>query len=196
MKIIGITGGVGSGKSRVLQILEESYDAFVLEADKAAHLLMRPGEAVYQQIVAAFGKEIVTVNGEIDRNILGNIVFASENKLLKLNSITHPAVRVYILEQIEAYQRQKPEGIFALEAALLIEEGYADVCDELWYIYVDEDTRIKRLMEGRGYTKEKCLSIFRSQSDEKYYRTHCNHVIDNCGDAAKTKMQIDNLLKN
>ena len=196
MKIIGITGGVGSGKSRVLEILRDEYHAYTLEADKAAHALMRQGGAVYQSIVDAFGSEILAPDGEIDRKILGGIVFASKERLSILNNITHPAVRTHILTKIDAYRRKEPDGIFALEAALLIEEGYGDICDELWYIYVDEDTRMKRLIEGRGYTEEKCLSIFASQSGEDYYRMHCKYIIDNCGDMEKTKIQIDNLLKN
>lgn len=196
MKIVGITGGVGSGKSRVLHILESEYDACVLEADQAAHILMEPEGATYQPILDAFGRCILDENGRIDRKMLGEIVFSSGEKLSILNKITHPAVRRYITEQIETYRRVKPDGLFVLEAALLIEEGYDRICDELWYIYADEETRMRRLMESRGYTKEKCISMFRSQSDEKYYRTHCKYVIDNYGDTEKTKIQIDNLLKN
>lgn len=195
MKVIGITGGVGSGKSSVLDILRDSYDAYILEADKVAHILMQPGGTTYKPIIDAFGKEIVGQNGEIDRLKLGNIVFSSKEQLSVLNDITHPAVRTYILEQIDTYRKGFPEGLFALEAALLIEEGYDEICDELWYVYADEATRMKRLMASRGYTEERCISMFRSQSDESYYRTHCKYVIDNCSDTEKTKIQIDNLLK-
>lgn len=196
MKIIGITGGIGSGKSSVLAILKEHYHANILEADKVAHILMQPGGSTYQPLIDAFGQDILAPNGEIDRQKLGRIVFASKEKLSILNNITHPAVRIYILEQIDAYRRLRADNLFVLEAALLIEEGYESVCDEIWYIYADEETRMLRLMAGRGYTKEKCISIFRSQSDENFYRTHCKYVLDNCGDTEKTKIQIDNLLKN
>lgn len=196
MRIIGITGGIGSGKSAVLELLRQHYHAHTLEADRAAHLLMAPGGATYQPIIDAFGREILCADKTIDRKRLGAEVFASKKKLALLNEITHPAVRAYILEQIAAYRKKHPDGIFVLEAALLIEEGYSEVCDELWYIYAHEETRIRRLMEGRGYTREKSLSIMKSQSEEAFYRLHCKYVIDNSADIEKTKIQIDNLLMN
>lgn len=196
MRVIGITGGIGSGKSAVLELLSQHYHAHTLEADRVAHFLMAPGGATYQPIIDAFGREILCADGTIDRKRLGAEVFASGEKLALLNKITHPAVRVYILENIAAYRKKHPEGIFVLEAALLIEEGYSEICDELWYIYAHEETRIMRLMEGRGYTREKCLSIIRSQSEEVFYRSHCKYIIDNSSGLEKTKIQIDNLLMN
>lgn len=196
MRVIGITGGVGSGKSTVLDIFQKNYDAFVLEADKVGHELMNPGGTTYQPIIDMFGTDILCEDGTIDRKVLGAIVFSSTDKLQQLNGITHPAIRTYILDRISAYKSLHPEGLFILEAALLIEEGYDDICDEIWYIYAEQEMRIDRLMSSRGYTREKCIAIFHSQSDDFFYKTHCKYVIDNCGSPEKTKIQIDNLLKN
>lgn len=195
MRIIGITGGVGSGKSTVLNILKEEYGASVLEADRAAHSLMEPGGITYEPVIQAFGMEILGEDRRIDRRKLGEIVFSSEDKLALLNQITHPAVKAYILDRIENERKKQPEGIFVLEAALLIEEGYEAICHELWYIYADQETRVSRLMENRSYTREKCLAMISSQSDDKFYKTHCKYVIDNSKNIEKTKIQIDNLLK-
>lgn len=196
MRLIGITGGIGSGKSAVLELLRQHYHAHTLKADRVAHLLMSPGGATYRPIIDAFGQQILGADGTIDRKRLGAEVFASGEKLALLNKITHPAVRAYILDDIAAYRKKHPEGIFVLEAALLIEEGYGEVCDELWYVYACEETRITRLREGRGYAREKSLSIIRSQSEESFYRLHCKYIIDNGGSLEKTKIQIDNLLMN
>ncbi len=195
MQIIGITGGIGSGKSTVLNIFKETYHAFVLEADKVAHLLMAPGGITYKPLLAAFGTDILDREGVIDRQALGTIVFASQEKLNTLNQITHPAVRTYILESISKYKVKHPDGLFVLEAALLIEEGYDDICDEIWYVFADRKTRIKRLMDRRGYSMEKCISIINSQSGDAFYRQRCKHMLDNSTSVENTKIQIDKLLK-
>ncbi len=195
MKIIGITGGVGSGKSGVLSLLKKKYDAYILEADKLAHVLMQPDGPTYHPIIDCFGVEIVASDGSIDRKKLGAIVFHDADKLERLNAITHPAVRTEIDRQIAAARQTGGYTYFALEAALLLEEGYDAVCDEIWYIYVDSETRIQRLMAGRGYSREQCISIFESQSDDSYYRSHSRYVINNSKDFENTELQIDNLLK-
>lgn len=195
MKIIGITGGVGSGKSGVLSLLKKNYGAYILEADKLAHVLMQPDGPTYHPIIDCFGVEIVASDGSIDRKKLGAIVFHDADQLERLNAITHPAVRTEIDRRIAAASQTGEYTYFALEAALLLEEGYDAVCDEIWYIYVDPETRIQRLMAGRGYSREQCISIFESQSDDSYYRSHSRYVIDNSKDFENTELQIDNLLK-
>ena len=195
MKIIGITGGVGSGKSCVLSILRDCYGAYILEADKLAHVLMQPDGATYQLIIDCFGTDIVAKDGTIDRQRLGAIVFQDADSLKRLNAITHPAVRTEIYRQIEAAKHTDSYPYFALEAALLLEEGYQAVCDEIWYIYADIPNRTKRLMAGRGYSEAKCIAMFQSQSEDAFYRANSSHVIDNSHNLENTKLQIDNLLK-
>ncbi|MBR3835017.1 MAG: dephospho-CoA kinase [Lachnospiraceae bacterium] len=196
MKILGITGGVGSGKSRVLYELENKYKAFVVEADKLAHELMLPGEKIYNQIIDEFGKEVLCADYpySIDRIKLGNIVFNDKDKLEKLNSISHPLVKERILELIKEHSLANNTKLFVIEAALLIEAGYRDICDQIWYIWVDKEERIKRLIESRGYTREKCLSIFSSQQKDDFYKKYANYTINNQNGFEDTSKQLKDLL--
>ena len=168
MIVLGITGGVGSGKSKVLYDLKDNHGAFVIEADKLAHTLMEPGQTIYQEVVKAFGRDILEEKDPyfIDRSKLGQIVFNDKDKLTTLNNISHPLVKKHILEVIAEHRLQGKTKIFVIEAALLIQDGYDKICDEIWYIWVDKEERIKRLMAQRGYTREKCISMMNSQEDD------------------------------
>ena len=181
MKILGITGGVGSGKSRILNELKTEYNAYIIESDTLAHELMEPGMAAYNEIVKEFGKDILLSDApfSIDRIKLGQIVFNDEEKLKKLNGIVHPAVKKEILRQIELKRNEGVTPLFVIEAALLIQDGYRDICDEIWYIWVSREERIKRLEKQRGYTREKCISIFESQEPDEYYKKYANFTINN-----------------
>lgn len=194
MKVIGVTGGVGSGKSVVLSILEEEYGAETILADLVAHDLMRPGAKSYLEIKEAFGTEILDEDGGIDRQKLAGIVFSEEEKLRKLNAITHPNVKEEIKRRIARIKEEGKASMIILEAALLIEGGYEDVYDELWYIYVNRETRYARLKEGRGYTKEKTDSIMKNQLSEEEFRAHAQVVIDNSYEIVHTKEQIHEIL--
>ena len=190
MKVFGITGGVGAGKSEVLTYLGQNYDATVIQADEAGYLVMLPGGECYGEIVKLFGRQITTETGELDRKRIAEIVFQDEEKLKALNSIVHPAVKRYIKKAIAAAEKAGTEYVF-VEAALLIEEKYDEICDELWYIYTREEIREARLMESRGYSREKVQQIFSSQLKEAEYRKHCSVVIDNNEGLAEMQRQID-----
>lgn len=179
MKIIGITGGIGTGKSTVLTLLKQEYSAYIVEADKLAHKLMLPGGTAYEQIVDIFGADILNAEGVIDRNRLGAIVFKNPDALGKLNEVVHPAVKKYILQDIELKKKEGSAQYYVIEAALLIEDGYKMICDELWYIYVEKEERIRRLLAARGGNREKWEQIIGNQSSENYYHTNCDYVIDN-----------------
>ena len=179
IKVVGVTGGVGSGKSVVMRMLEEEFGARIILADLVAHDLMEPGAVSYKQIVDHFGTEILASDGTIDRPSLSQLVFSDQDKLSVLNQITHPNVKKDILSRIETYQKEGTASLIAVEAALLIEEGYQEFFDEMWFVYVDEDTRIRRLMEGRGYSEEKSRSIMEQQLGEEEFVAHCDKVIDN-----------------
>lgn len=194
MKVIGVTGGVGSGKSVVLSILEEEYGAKTILADLVAHDLMQPGGKSYEEIIAAFGTEILNLDQTIDRQKLGSIVFGDEAKLAQLNAITHPNVKEEIKNRIAAIKEAGNASMILLEAALLIEAGYEDVYDELWYIFVKKETRYERLRIGRGYTREKTDSIMANQLSEEVFREHADVVIDNSGSVEETKAQIREIL--
>lgn len=191
MLILGITGGVGSGKSRILYNLSSVYGAYIVETDKLAHTLMEPGQPVYRAIVNAFGREILEPEAPyaIDRAKFAKIVFADKEKLEQLNALTHPAVKTWICRDIEE-KRAQGTKIYVIEAALLIQDGYKEICDEIWYIYVDEETRIKRLMRQRGYTEERCRAMFRSQEPESYYRKYADFTINNQLDYENSSKQL------
>ena len=189
MRVIGVTGGVGSGKSAVLNYIEAHFDARIIKADDVGHLLMMPGQVCYEPVIQLFGEWIVKEDGSLDRETISKIVFEKKEILEKLNAIIHPAVKRYILREIERSKKEETEFFF-IEAALLIEEKYDEICDELWYIYADEETRMERLKQNRGYSEEKCRSIFRNQLSEDEFSNHCDFEIDNSDDFEKTKEQI------
>ena len=194
MKVIGITGGVGAGKSEILKYLKEKYGAIVSEADKVGHLLMEPGGACYYSIVEKFGSSVLNGDQTINRGKLGKIVFADEGLLAELNKIIHPRVKSHIVSEIakeRAYHRTK---YFVVEAALLIEDHYDVICDEMWYIHTDASVRAERLKETRGYDDEKIASICANQKSPEEFRSACQVVIDNSGDLAGTQKQIDEQL--
>lgn len=193
MKIIGITGGVGSGKSRVLSFLEDVFDIVVCQADHVAWKLQEPGQKCYNDIVEHFGSRILNKDGTINRGRLGQVVFNDSDELYVLNQIMHPAVKEFIRKSIEQ-EREKGTKCFVLEAALLLEEDYKEICDELWYIYADENTRRMRLKESRAYSDEKINAIMASQLPEEIFREQCQVVIDNCGNFDDTCNQIYKLI--
>lgn len=194
MRIIGITGGIGTGKSTVLHLLEDKYQAYIVEADKLAHELMKPGCVAYNRIVEHFGMKILLKDQTIDRAELGRIVFQNEQELMALNHIVHPQVKQYITSDI-AHKRQ--EGfvkIYVIEAALLIEDGYQDICDELWYIYVEKEERIRRLLAGRGESREKWEAVIANQAPEEFYKKNCEKIVDNSKNLEKTADIVHDLL--
>lgn len=189
MRIIGITGGVGSGKSRILSFLETTYNAVICKADEVAWSLQEQGQVVYQNIVSHFGTDILKEDGSINRTALGAIVFADAKELQILNQITHPAVKAAIQQQIQAEEKKGTE-LFVLEAALLLEDDYDEICDELWYIYTNEQIRRQRLKESRQYSDTKIDDMFASQPSETMYRAGCQKVLDNSGTFEETCAQI------
>lgn len=194
MKIIGITGGVGSGKSRVLSYIEERFGAVICQADHVAWKLQDPGQRCYMEIVKYFGNDILNEDGTINRQKLGQIVFHDKKQLLILNGIIHPAVKETIVETIQS-EKEKGTSYFVIEAALLLEDGYNQICDKLWYIYTDEKIRRLRLKESRAYSDEKMDAIMASQLSEAIFREKCQIVIDNSGDFKDTCLQIDRAMK-
>ena len=196
MKFIGITGGVGAGKTAILQYLSEKEHTQVMLADEIAHDLMEPGTACFKQIADTFLMEdIFAADGSFDRQKLAGVIFSSEEKRLKLNAIVHPAVKAYVKEQLKLEQQKQELDLLVLEAALLIEDHYDEVCDELWYIYTTPENRKARLMASRGYSEEKVEQIFASQLPEEIYRKKCKVTIDNNGDLSETFLQIDKALE-
>lgn len=194
MKVIGITGGIGTGKSTLLNLLKEDYHAYIVETDKLAHELMLPKQPVYKRIVKTFGFDILNEDATINRESLGKLVFTKEEALKQLNEIVHPAVKEYILEDIAQKKEDGNILFYVIEAALLIEDGYKTICDELWYVYVEKEERIKRLLSGRGGSRERWEQVIANQSSEAFYKTHCDVMIDNGEDWEKTANIVKELL--
>lgn len=197
MKFIGITGGVGAGKSAILSYLAKKPDTRVMLADEIAHDLMEPGTDCYRAIEKVFGAEdIFLPEGGLDRSKLASVIFADATKRQQMNGIVHPAVKEYVKQTAREEREAGKLKLLVLEAALLIEEHYDEICDELWYIYTREDIRQQRLIDSRGYSVEKVQQIFASQLKEDAYRSHCRVVIDNNGRVEDSFSQIDEALRN
>ena len=188
MRVIGITGGVGSGKSEVLRYLKEAYGAWVCQMDETAKELQRRGTTCFRRIVEHFGERVVSAEGELDRAALSVIVFSDERELQALNEIVHPEVIRQVRGDIEEKRAQGLE-FYVVEAALLPDVG-RELCDELWYIYTEEKVRRERLKASRGYTDERITQMIASQPVEARFRSACTAVIDNSGDFEDTKRQI------
>ena len=191
MKTIGITGGVGCGKSAVIKYIEDNYNARIIFADNLAYELESPGHECYDDIVALLGKEILSEDGCIDKRAMAAKIFTDQDLLLKVNGIIHPAVKRYILQAIEDEKAAGKYDLFVLEAALLIEEKYYEILDELWYVRCDEDIRRERLKVTRGYSDEKIDKIMSTQCDDETFLKHCVHVIDNNGSLEEAYSQVD-----
>ncbi|OUP86636.1 dephospho-CoA kinase [Lachnoclostridium sp. An169] len=192
MKVLGITGGVGSGKSEVLTYLEEAYGAVVCQMDKVAQELEKKGTPCFQKIVETFGAEMIGADGELDRRKLGALVFADGEKLALLNRIVHPAVLEWVRQDIEE-KEEEGKQLYVVEAALLPEVG-GEICGEIWYIYADPQVRRERLKASRGYSDEKIADMIRSQPSEEAFRRISTAVIDNSGSLENTKRQIGDRL--
>lgn len=190
MKVIGITGGVGAGKSEILSYMEDKYAAKVVLADQVANKLKEPGECCYEAIVQLLGSSVLAEDGSINRKRMGQIIFGNKELLRKTNEIIHPAVKSYIIEELK---KAKESGVlfFVIEAALLIEDNYSAICDELWYIYTREEVRRERLKASRGYTDEYITNIIEKQLPDAVFRKECKVIIDNSESLEFTKEQID-----
>lgn len=193
MKVLGITGGVGSGKSEVLNYLREAYGAVVCQMDETAKRLQEKGTGCFRKIAEAFGPEIIGADGELDRKKLGARVFSDSEQLRLLNSIVHPEV----LRSVSADIRKHTEEgtpLYVVEAALLPDVG-GELCDEIWYIYVSEEVRRERLKASRHYSDEKITDMIASQPSEETFRRACTAVIDNSGPFENTERQIGERLR-
>ena len=191
MKLIGITGGVGAGKTMVLGLLKELCRCRVLLADEVGNEVKLPGQPCYERLVQLLGRQVLAEDGTIDKKKMAGLIFSDPALLDRVNGIIHPEVKRYILEQVEEERRKGEADYFFLEAALLIECGYEAILDELWYIHADGPVRMARLKESRGYSEEKIRQIFESQLSEAEFRTHCSVVIENNGDLQETRRQLE-----
>ena len=188
MKLIGLTGGVGSGKSTVAEILRE-LGAEVLDADEAAHAAYEPGSPGFDAVVKEFGADYVR-DGRIDRRQLGELVFNDPDARRRLNAIVHPLVREWMVRRT-AEAAERDVEIVVQDVPLLYESGLESLFSSIVLVYVPEAVQVERLVAGRGFTSERARAVIAAQLpiDEKRRRAH--HVIDNSGTIEQTRSQVE-----
>lgn len=179
MKVYGITGGAGTGKSEVIKMLQQNFGGCVIMSDEVARELMQKGNISYQLIVEYFGRDILMDDGEIDRKKLADHVFNNKEALEKLNSMTHPYVKDEIRKLIAEAEASGECRFVALESAILLECGYEDICDEFWYVYTKPEIRRQRMKETRNYSDEKVDSVMRNQQPDEVFFEQCSFVVKN-----------------
>ena len=192
--IIGITGGVGAGKSTILGYISDNYSARIIYSDNVANDIKKKGYPAYEPVVSLLGKEILDADGEIDKKKMAERIFSDSALLEKVNNILHPAVNTYIINIIDDERMKNEHDFVFVEAALLIENGYKEIADELWYVYADENIRRQRLKSSRGYSDGKITAIFAGQLSDDEFRRECDFVIDNSKREEDSFKQIDNKL--
>ena len=185
--VIGIFGGIGSGKSLVLNILKNDYAAHVIEADKKAHELYEIGEDTYKKLVELCSDKILNPDKSINRKVLADLLYNDKELLAKVNSIVHP--RVWERIEKEALEKQKEFNYVVVEAAILPDKKY-DIYDETWYIYSDETIRRKRLKKSRAYSDKQIDIIIEKQASEEEYCRFADRVIENNSSPEQLKYKI------
>ncbi len=194
MKVIGLTGGVGTGKTTVARLLEREFGAYLILTDEIAKEMMEPGGISYQLVTEYFGPTVVGTDGKINRTKLAQIVFADKEKLKLLNSFSHPFVKEYVLNEIEKIKNMQSHSMIIVETALLIEAGYMSFCDEVWVVTASLNNRRDRLKLSRGYTDEKIDSILQSQVSEDAYLQCAKQVIVNDEGESQIREQITKMI--
>lgn len=190
-RVIGLTGGIGSGKSTVSQCLAE-LGAIIIDADKVGHEAFKPDTAAWHDVVATFGRQILAPSGEVDRKKLGEIVFNQPESLARLNQIMHPRMHDMIQAQIAEYRQQEVD-VVVLEAAILIEANWTSLVDEVWITVTPKAMVLERLKKQRGLAEEQTLARIRSQMTAAERVKHADVVINNDGDLEAMKAKVDEL---
>ena len=184
--VLGLTGGVGAGKSRILELFSEEYGAQVIQADLVARQLEEPGQPGLTGLVSLFGNGILQADGTLDRKRFAEQIFENPEALKRVNALIHPLTWNEIKRQI----RESSAELVVVEAALF-DERSREVCRYLLYVDTQDEIRIQRLMENRGYTREKSASIIASQAPESFFRENADYVVVNNGNFAQTRQQIE-----
>lgn len=195
MKVIGITGGVGAGKSTVLAMLKDMCKCDIIMSDDVAKNLMKKGAALEKDAVRLFGKDAYDKEGNLNNGKIAGIIYGNEELKKQWSGIVHPAVNEEIFGRIEADRKSGEYDFVFVEAALLIENNYDRVCDELWYVYADENVRIQRLAEQRNYSQDKSKSIMKAQKTDAEFRKYCGFVIDTGDGIENTRRILENKLE-
>ena len=189
MMVLGLTGGVGAGKSRILGLFSEDYGAQVIQADLVARELEEPGQPGLTGRVSLFGNEILSPEGTLDRKRVADRIFGNPEALKRVNALIHPLT----WNEIKCRIRESKADLVVVEAALF-DERSRDICQYLVYVDTEDEVRIRRLMENRGYSREKCLGIMKNQADRSRFEELADFVIDNSGPIDAARKQIGQML--
>src|SRR5262245_35673647 len=184
--VIGLAGGIGTGKSTVAAMLAE-LGAFVIDADKIGHQVYRPGSDGFRQVVDAFGDEVVAPDGTIDRGALGKIVFADSAARARLNAIVHPLIAGELARQVAAARADDVGRPIVIEAAVLVEAGWRGLVDRLWIVTAPTETAIARVTAARGLDRAEVERRIASQLPEAERRRVADVVIENDGSPAELR---------
>lgn len=179
MKIIGIIGGCGSGKSEVSNLFKNKFNAYIINADKIAHNVISKDSKAYKKIVNHFGKHILDDNGNINRSRLGKLVFSNENELQQLTDMTHPYINEDITCIINKLKNENEYCYIVLEITALGKGEIYSLIDEYWYVYCNIDVRLKRLLKYRNISTESAMNIINKQLSDEEFRKYANVIIDN-----------------
>lgn len=192
MYLIGLTGGIASGKSTVAHRLAE-HGAIVIDADIVAREVVAPGTPSLTAIAAEFGTDILDARGALDRAKLGSLVFDDAQKLERLNAIVHPAVKLRTAELLEIAKAQNPDAVIVYDVPLLVEADVAHNYDQIVVTSAPEETRVHRMMALRGMSEEAALARLKAQASEAKRLAIADVVIDTGGELEHTLDQVDEL---
>ena len=191
MKVIGLTGGIGSGKSTVARFLAE-LGAVIIDADKVGHEALESGTEIWREVVAAFGQQVLTPGGDIDRKKLGEMVFNDPEALSRLNRIMHSRMYDMVAARLDKHRRQG-DRVVVLEAPLLLESGWTPLVDEVWVAVATEDTVLERLKERDGLSADDALARIRSQIPSAERTRRADVLIDTDGDLGELRARVKEL---
>ena len=188
---IGLTGGIGTGKSSVTEAFQ-SLGAAVINADLLGHDAYLPGTIVFEEVVTEFGQEIVGSDGQIDRKKLGPIVFSDSSKMDRLNEIMHPLIRDLIDERLVSLESSQNK-VAVVEAAILIEAGWKSLFDEIWVVISDREEVINRLGVRNGLSREDAVKRIDSQMSNNERIEHGDVVVENTGSMEDLQTRVNSL---
>ena len=192
--VIGLTGGIASGKSTAAALLRQ-YGAVVLDADRIGHRVYEPGSPGFEKVVNEFGHDLVTADGSIDRKVLGGKVFGKPEHMQRLTDIVWPEIRRMAAEEIAQLKQQDPERVIVLEAAVLIEANWTDIVDEVWVVSVKPETAIERLRQRNNLTEDEAKARLASQLSNREREAHADVKIDNSDTLEKFEARVERAWK-
>jgi len=192
MKVIGLTGGIASGKSTASSVLSK-LGAKIIDADKVGHGIYIPNTDAWKDIIETFGNDLLLPDKTINRKKLGEIVFNDKEAVKKLNQIVHPRMYKNFEQTIDTFNKENNgKGVIVLDAAILIEAKWLPLVDEVWLVIADEETVIKRLCE-KGFTKEHARARIASQLSDEERKKHADIIIENSDSVANLKKRVNEL---